>query len=93
MANVHIIQRMMQIVDNHELGHITSQDVEREIESHMQALEKITLVEIRDSRQLTYRLALAHFSSGDIEYGSEESAATIRSELRDFLQSLPGAEE
>jgi hypothetical protein len=40
---------MLQIVDDHEAGQITSSEVEHEIEDHMQAMERIGLPEIHQS--------------------------------------------
>jgi hypothetical protein len=50
MVNSDIVRRILQIIGDHESGRLTSSDVAREIETHMQALEKIGLDEIRESR-------------------------------------------
>lgn len=92
MANSDIVRRMLQIVGNHEAGRITSSDVEREIENCMQALEKIDLHEIHESRVLTYRLVTAWFCDGDEQFGAEEDATTVRGEMRTFFRSLLVAE-
>lgn len=91
MANSDVVRRMLQIIDDHEAGRVTSSDVEREIENHMQALEKIGLDEIRESRDLTHRLVYSWFTDGDVDFGDEEDAAAIRNEMRNFFRSLPDA--
>jgi hypothetical protein len=92
MANSDIVWRMLQIIDDHEAGRITSSEAEHEIENHMQAMERIGLPEIHQSRNLTYRLVTSWFRDGDEEYGVEEDAADVRAKMRDFLRSLPGAD-
>jgi hypothetical protein len=82
---------MLQIVDDHEAGRITSSEVEHEIENHMQAMERIGLPEIHQSRNLTYRLVTSWFTDGDEEFGVEEDVAEVRVKMRDFFRSLPGA--
>ena len=91
MANSDIVRRMRQIIDDHEAGRITSSDVEREIEKHMQALEGIGLPEIHESRNLTYRLVTSWFNDGDEQYGNEEDVADVRAKMRDFFRALPDA--
>jgi hypothetical protein len=89
MANSDVVRRMLQIIDDHEDGRITSSDVEREIENHMQALEKVDLRKIHESRDLTHRLVTAWFCDGDEQFGAEADAASVREEMRKFLRSLP----
>ncbi len=91
MANSDIIRRMLQIVDNHESGRIRSTDLERDFETHMQALESIRLNEIRMARSLTYRLVTSWFDDGDEQFGSDADVAIVRADIRAFLRSLPGA--
>jgi hypothetical protein len=91
MAHSDIVRRMLQIIDDHEAGRITSSDVERGIENHMQAMEGIGLPEIHESRNLTYRLVISWFNNGDEQYGNEEDAAGVRAKMRDFFRALPDA--
>ena len=92
MANSDIIRRMLQLVDRHESGSLTSVEVECAFEYHMSALEQIGSREIDASRDLTYRLVEADLSeNGDDNFEIEEDTTQVRAEMRNFLQSLPGA--
>ena len=93
MANSDIVRRMLRMIDDHEAGRITSSDVERVIEDHMQSLEKIGLTEIRESRELTARLVYSRFTDADVDFGDKKDAADIREEMRRFFRSLPDAED
>lgn len=92
MSNATVIRRMLQIVDDYAVGQRSSIEVERQIENHMQALERIELSDIHASRQLTYLLVCARFSAGVDVFGSQEGAAVVRLDIRNFLRSLPGAQ-
>ena len=89
MANSDIVRRMLRLIDDHEAGRLTSSDVEREVEQHMRALEKIDLREIHQSRDLTHRLVTAWFNDGDERFGADEDAVSVREEMRKFFRSLP----
>ena len=89
MANSDIVRRMVRIIDDHEAGRISSSDVEREIENHMKALEKIGLSEIHESRDLTYRLVKSWVCHGNDEFGVEENTASVHEAMRQFFRALP----
>ena len=92
MANSDIIRRMLALVDGHELGSRTSDEVETEIENHMNALEQVGLRDLHASRELAYRLVIADLSEIGDGFEIQEDATQVRAEMRDFLRSLPGAE-
>lgn len=93
MASADLIDRMHWILDEFEAGRLSSAQVESAIEFQMQGLEGIDLSTIHASRDLTYRLVTARFSDGMEEFGTDEEAAAVVACIRDFLRTLPGAND
>jgi len=89
MSNAALIGRMQHVLDEYEAGRLQPIVVEDAIESHMQGLEKIDSNTIHASRQLTYRLVVSHMSDGEQEFIDREKVASVLSDLRQFLSSLP----
>jgi hypothetical protein len=93
MANASLIRRMLGAVDEYEAGRLSSEQLERLIESHMEGLERIGLRQVHESRDLTHRLVIAHCSDGVEEFLDLERASVVLADLRRFLRSLPDGEE
>jgi hypothetical protein len=93
MANVSLVSRMLHAVDEYEAGRLSSEQVERLIESHMEGLERIGLQEVHKSRSLTHRLVSAHCFDGVEEFMDVEQVKVVVAELRRFLRSLPDGED
>ncbi len=93
MAIASLISRMLHAVDEYEAGRLSSEQVERFIESHMEGLERIGLREVHESRRLCHRLVVAHCSVGEEEFIDTEQVSVVVAELRRFLRSLPGGQD
>ena len=93
MANASLISRMLHTVDEYEAGRMSSEQVERFIEPHMQGLERIGLREVHESRNLCYRLVVAHCSVGEEEFIDVEQVSVVVADLRLFLRSLPDGQD
>jgi hypothetical protein len=93
MANASLIGRMLHAVDEYEAGRLSSEKVERLIESHIEGLERIGLRQIHESRSLTHRLVTAHFSDGMEEFIDVEQVPGVVADLRRFLRSLPDGQD
>src|SRR5437899_1068201 len=89
MANASLISRMLHAVDEYEAGRLSSEQVERLIESHLEGLERIGLREVHESRTLCHRLVVAHCSVGEEEFIDAEEVSVVVADLRRFLRSLP----
>ncbi len=89
MSNASLIGRMMHAVDEYEEGRLSSEQVERFIEFHMEGLERIGLREVHESRSLTHRLVSAHCFNGVEEFMNVEQVPVVVADLRRFLLSLP----
>jgi hypothetical protein len=93
MANASLIGRMLHVVDEYEAGRLSSEQVERLIESHREGLERIGLREVHAARTLCYRLVVAHCSVGEEEFIDAEQVSVVVAELRRFLRSLPDGQD
>lgn len=93
MANASLIGRMLHAVDEYEAGLLSSEQVERFIESHMEGLERIGLRQVHESRTVCYRLLVAHCSVGEEEFIDAEQVSVVVAELRRFLRSLPDGQD
>ena len=93
MANASLIGRMLHAVDEYEARRLSAQQVERSIEFHMGELERIGLREVRESRNLCYRLVVAECSVGEHELIDAEQVSGVVSEMRRFLRSLPDGQD
>ncbi len=91
MSNFSVINRMLDSILKYESGDISPEDLEKSIETHMQALEGIGSREISESRHFTYRVVVAHLSDGEEELKDSEKVSEVLRELRAFLKSLPGS--
>jgi hypothetical protein len=89
MANSDLIASMLRVVDDYEAGRISPEEVERALEFHMQALERIGLPSIHEVRTFAHRLVAAHLSDGQMEFKDDERVQSVLDELRGFLRSLP----
>jgi hypothetical protein len=93
MANESLIGRMLHAVDEYQAGRLSSEQVGRFIESHMEGLERIGLREVHESRTLCYRLVVARCSVGEEEFIDAEQVSVVVAELRRFLRSLPDGQD
>lgn len=93
MANASLIGRMLHTVDEYEGGQLSSEEVERAIESHMEGLERIGLLQIHEARFLTSRLVSAHCFVGEEEFMDVEQMPVVVADLRRFLRSLPDGQD
>jgi hypothetical protein len=93
MANASLIGRMLHAVDEYEAGRLSSEQVERFIEFHMEGLERIGSRQIHESRSLCYRLVVAHCSVGEEEFIDAEQVSVVVADLRRFLRSLPDGQD
>jgi hypothetical protein len=84
---------MLGAVDEYEARRLSSEQLERLIESHMEGLERIGLRQVHQSRELTHRLVAAHFSDGVQEFMDVERVPVVLADLRRFLRSLPDGQE
>jgi hypothetical protein len=89
MANASLISRMLHTVDEYEAGRMSSEHLERFIESHMEGLERIGLREVHESRSLSRRLVEAHCFVGEEEFINVEQVSVVVADMRRFLRSLP----
>jgi hypothetical protein len=89
MANSDIIASMLRTVDDYEASRVWPEEVEKSLESHMQALEGISLPSVHSVRSFTHRLVAAHLSDGETEFKDDERVQNVLAELRRFLRSLP----
>jgi hypothetical protein len=89
MANRDIIVRMEAILDEYEAGRVSALDVERSIQSHIEALEALPYSRIKDADYLCSRLVKALPTGEASEFLGGEDAATVLADLRKFLASLP----
>ncbi|MFL5327844.1 MAG: hypothetical protein ACJ8C4_02930 [Gemmataceae bacterium] len=80
---------MLHAIDEYEAGRLSSEQVERFIDFHIQGLERIGLQEIHESRRLCYRLVRAHYDVGEDEFIKVQQVPVVVAELRRFLRSLP----
>jgi hypothetical protein len=63
MANSDIIAAILEHCRRHEAGEITATQLEQEIESHSQALERLSTADISRFRDFASRLVRAHFDN------------------------------
>jgi hypothetical protein len=89
MANSDIITSMLRTLDDYEASRISPEEVEKSLESHMQALEGIALPSIHRVRTFAHRLVAAHLTDGEIEFKDDERVQTVLADLRGFLRSIP----
>src|SRR5262245_41152962 len=88
MANASLVGRMLHAVDEYDAGRLSSEQLERFIESHIEGLERIGVRELHESRSLCHRLVVAHCSVGEEEFIDAEQVSVVIAELRRFLRSL-----
>ncbi len=89
MSNSGLISRLARVLDEYEAGRLSSEQVRKEFEFHMDGLEKVGLAVIHASRDLTHRLVGAHCWDGAQEFIDRDRVRTVIGELRRFVNGLP----
>ena len=91
MSNTSLVSRMRHILDDYEAGRLSSEQVERAFEYHMEGIEGIGLHAVHQHLcDLTHRLVTAHMSDDLDEFIDAEEVYQVLSDMRQFLDSLPG---
>ncbi len=89
MANRDIILRMHQLLDAYEAGEMSPEQVEKSVQFHMEALERLPYKRIKEADSLCHRLVTVHMLMGEEEFISPEEVRDVLKQFRAFLSALP----
>lgn len=86
MSNRTVFKRLHAIVDQSEIE--IGGSFEGLVQSHIQALEGVSLEEIQHAWQLASNIRFAHFMEDGVEYGDAVNSMKSRNDIRSFLEEL-----
>lgn len=89
MSNSNIIARLHCLLDEYEAEEIQPTQLEKAVQSHMEAIEGLSYEQMKRADLLCYRIVTADLRDGDEVSIAPDAVEEVLSDFRKFIDQLP----